>query len=131
MGWPKGMKRKRIIRPDEGIAPVQVAQAEEVAVVKKEAVVEVAVKKGSKFQPYLGKGSLPNYSMHGGRVVPGESRFALVRASGRKYKLLAYKRTPSGVERTLARVIEPSNNKFPQDRALFDVLKKAGIPGAY
>ena len=137
MVWPKGLRKGRDLRPvrdpNEPEVPVveslEAAQIEQQAEVKMEEVkVKVAEpKKEPRFVPFTGKESLPQYTMVKGRVVLGAPRYALMRGDGKRYKLLAYRRTPAGVERTLARVLVNGG----ADKPLFESLKKAGIPGAF
>lgn len=132
MPWPKGVKRSRDLRPAKNPQETAILEAVEnivsdVAEVKVEPVKSEPTKKAGKYQPYNGKESLPAYTTERGRVIPGEPRYAVVRGDGKRYKLLAYRRTPAGVERTLVRVFTNGG----ADKPLFDTLKKLGVPGAF
>lgn len=113
------LKSSRQIRGDEPVenAPVPAGN-------------EAPVRGGatfSKYKPYLGSDSLT--------AVPNGAKFSTplyeVARSGRRYKLLRYRRSAYGVQRDVVRIIEPQNKNKPQDRILLQALKKAGIPGAH
>lgn len=130
MAWPKGLKRNRDLRPIRNPEEEGSLKAAETTIVEQKAEPKMETKpvqKSSKYLPYAGKESLPAYTTARGRIVPGEARYALSRGTGKRYKLLAYRRTPAGVERTIARVLTNTG----ADKPLFDSLKKAGIPGAF
>lgn len=80
----------------------------------------------SKFKPYLGSASVP--SLKDGEKR-SEARYEIVR-SGKRFKLLRYRRGSYGMHREVARILEPGNKNKPQDKAFMAGLKKAGIPGA-
>ncbi len=132
MAWPKGMKRNRDLRPIRNPEEQDIPKAAEVAVIEQkaeQATEPISVKSNgkSKYLPYQGKESLPAYTINRGRVIPGEPRYALVQAHGKRYKLLAFRRKPSGVQRKLVRTLTSS----PADKPLLETLKKAGISGVF
>lgn len=132
--WPKGIKRGRDLRPirnpEEGelkAAENAIDEPKTEAVMLNEEIEAPPTHKTSKYLPYSGKETLPNYTIVRGRVIPGDARYALTRGTGKRFKLLCYRRTPAGVERTLTRVLTNSGT----DKPFFEMLKKAGIPGAF
>lgn len=81
----------------------------------------------SKYKPYLGSESLAPLQ-DGQRFT--EPLYEVAR-SGKRYKLLRYRRSAYGVQRDVVRILEPQNKNQPQDKILLNALKKAGIPGAH
>lgn len=97
--------------------------------------VQEAPKAKPKYLPYTGKDSLPSYTRTGSgkktKVILGEPRYTIARSVTGQYKLLAWQRSPAGVERRVVATFKPKDRQRPADGALLANLKKAGIPGAF
>lgn len=80
----------------------------------------------AKFKPYLGSDSVPKLKDGEKR---SEARYEIIR-SGKRFKLLRYRRGAYGIHREVVKILEPGNKSKPQDKIFLNGLKKAGIPGA-
>lgn len=130
--WPKKEGEEgSVVESPQDVSGSEVVAAAPVEPTKKE-------KAPLKFLPYEGKDKLPAYKVVGaakdGKKAPiqaGEPRFILARGDRKTFKLIGIYRTQNGINRRLYAVLKPSLKNRPNDKALFDKLKAAGIPGAY
>lgn len=90
------------------------------------------------FIPYTGKEDLPPYRVTSTKkdgkktsVALSDARFILARGERKSFKLIGIFRSQRGVIRKLYTVIRPTLKNRPNDKALFEKLKAAKIPGAF
>lgn len=90
--------------------------------------IEAAEGNGKKeLLPYEGRESLGEPQEVNGRIKYFP-RYFMKRYPGDTFKLIRVFRKKSGVCRLLAATFKPNHQKRPQDKALYQKLKKAGIP---